>query len=149
MYKPAGNKVGPCSVQECSNVHPLSRKMCHKHYTQWYRSTYGNKKERVYQSKPETRFSLLKRTGLKKGVEVSLTYEEFLVIHKSPCIYCSGVFDQTYSGYHLDRVDNNKGYTKDNVVSCCSFCNSIKQELLTKDETLAVINLLKSMRKKV
>ena len=51
-----------------------------------------------------------------------------------PCYYCnrppsnvrtrtSGV-KVTYQG--LDRIDNEKGYIKDNVVPCCKHCNAFK-----------------------
>lgn len=33
--------------------------------------------------------------------------------------------DHTYNG--IDRIDNSKGYTEDNVVSCCSICNYAKK----------------------
>lgn len=36
-----------------------------------------------------------------------------------------------YNG--IDRVDNNRGYTPDNVVTACSFCNLAKREM-TRDE---------------
>ena len=29
----------------------------------------------------------------------------------------------------IDRIDNNKGYTKENCVPCCDICNRIKMDL--------------------
>jgi len=33
----------------------------------------------------------------------------------------------------VDRVDNTKGYTKENCVPCCKICNRLKSDL-TKEE---------------
>jgi hypothetical protein len=40
------------------------------------------------------------------------------------CKYCG-----LYGAVGLDRVDNNVGYTYDNVVPCCVLCNFIKADL--------------------
>ena len=52
-------------------------------------------------------------------------------------MYCGNIPKNTYSrskyykaAYNgIDRVDSTKGYTKDNVVSCCRSCNMAKAEL--------------------
>jgi hypothetical protein len=44
----------------------------------------------------------------------------------SPCAYC-GEIPNELNG--LDRIDNNKGYTIDNVVPCCKNCNWAKNDL--------------------
>jgi hypothetical protein len=41
-----------------------------------------------------------------------------------PCYYCKSQKENEVNG--IDRVDNSKGYTKDNCVSCCQFCNRMK-----------------------
>ena len=41
--------------------------------------------------------------------------------------------DYTYNG--IDRVDNTRGYTLDNVVPCCFKCNRAK-DTMTKEEFL-------------
>ena len=48
----------------------------------------------------------------------------------SPCAYCGKIQEQ-FNG--LDRIDSSKGYTIDNVVSCCKYCNFAKNDL-TVDE---------------
>lgn len=72
----------------------------------------------------------------KRGCVWDLTEEQFKKITQKDCYYCgtppSNVVGQrtinngiyTYNG--IDRVDNTKGYTIDNVVPCCRFCNAAK-----------------------
>lgn len=67
-----------------------------------------------------------------------LTQKEFREIVSQPCHYCGrepetkcgspDSFGQyIYNG--IDRVDNQKGYSKDNVVPCCIQCNRAKHVL--------------------
>lgn len=45
------------------------------------------------------------------------------------CVYCGS--DHMVG---CDRVDNNKGHTKDNVVPCCRICNTARSDIFTFDE---------------
>jgi hypothetical protein len=74
--------------------------------------------------------------------DFSLTPEEFKEIIVKDCIYCGqeastirsspdnfGEF--VFSG--LDRVDNDKGYSVDNVVPCCNTCNLAKRDMSVQE----------------
>lgn len=75
--------------------------------------------------------------------EFLLTHDEILLLFKNNCFYCGSepssvstikmrklkfdvpeYGDFIYNG--IDRIDNSKGYTTDNVVSCCGECNRMK-----------------------
>ena len=84
------------------------------------------------------------RGAKKRGFCFNLTETEFLRICSSKCYYCgiepfcsrksrrnNGSF--IYNG--IDRLDNNKGYTLENSVSCCYKCN-IGKYTQTKEEFL-------------
>lgn len=69
-----------------------------------------------------------------RSFELDFTY--FVRLCALPCFYCGRDFFSTnrhryeefpYNG--LDRVDNAKGYTMDNVVPCCKLCNTMKLDL--------------------
>jgi hypothetical protein len=85
----------------------------------------------AWRTDPETRpiylYSVTKQNCKKNGRELALTFDDFKSLCQQPCHYCDG------SGVGVDRVDSSKGYTKDNVVPCCTFCNQMKSDKLVGD----------------
>ena len=68
-----------------------------------------------------------------RNYECTITNEQFINYWNSPCIYCNiSILKET--GIGLDRIDNNKHYTPDNVNPCCGNCNKIRGNYLTYDE---------------
>jgi len=82
----------------------------------------------------------------RKGIAFDFTKEEFLELTQKQCYYCgrkprttiktetgkrkrNGSF--TYNG--LDRIDSNRGYSKNNVLTCCEICNKAKRNMPQKD----------------
>lgn len=78
-----------------------------------------------------------KANAARRGHEWALTKETFRELTSLPCHYCGAIPAQVslpqgrtdtgsyiYNG--IDRMDNDKGYTPDNVVPCCKECNFIK-----------------------
>ena len=88
-----------------------------------------------------------------RGYSFELTKEQFKTLTKSNCYYCgiepkmitptvnhknrrnNGV--DIYNG--VDRIDNAKGYTLKNAVSCCKMCNLFKNKY-TKQQFLAHVD---------
>ena len=85
--------------------------------------------------------------AIKREKEFYLTKDEFREIVSQDCYYCVNKPNKARKlrsmyglFYHngIDRVDNNKGYTKDNVVPCCTTCNKAKLQM-SKEEFLSWI----------
>lgn len=83
------------------------------------------------------------RSGAKRrNIEFNLDKEDFEKLISQKCVYCN-IEPQTtikkisgsYSYNGIDRVDNSKGYTLDNVVTCCETCNRAKLQM-SKEEFL-------------
>lgn len=105
-------------------------------------------KANAFRKTPLGRFNRLKEDSKKRNIDLSISLEEFKLLINKNCFYCDNNLGlKTIYGVGLDRLDNTKGYTLDNVVPCCNFCNIVKGYLLTSDEMKKVANLLINARK--
>jgi len=78
----------------------------------------------------------MKRSAKRRGLTWHLTDAQVRHLTKQPCHYCgvepaqvkdSGNDTGVYIYNGVDRIDSERGYTIDNVVSCCGTCNLAKQ----------------------
>jgi hypothetical protein len=77
----------------------------------------------------------------RRGYEFSLTNQQWLALTQQPCFYCGIVksnekkadprnqWGESFWYNGIDRINNEKGYTFENSVSCCSTCNFMKWKL--------------------
>lgn len=84
-----------------------------------------------------------KKSANKRGLIFELTIDIFEKLTSSDCIYCGSPPNQIYEtniekkginrGIYkyngIDRVNNKIGYTEENCVPCCKFCNSAKHDI--------------------
>lgn len=76
------------------------------------------------------------RNARKREYLFDLSKEQFRQLIEQPCYYCGNsgreiTKSATYGGLMvngIDRIDNNKGYIKGNVVACCTMCNYMKRD---------------------
>lgn len=76
--------------------------------------------------------------------ELSFTQYEHLV--SQPCYYC-GTSLENMAGIGLDRKDNSKGYSIENVLPCCGKCNRIRGDDLTVEEMKVAMTAIMCHRK--
>lgn len=92
-----------------------------------------------------------------RNIEFLLTRKQFIKLIQKNCWYCG--IKPCVSADHLDcngkfahngidRVDNEKGYTVDNCVTCCGTCNRMKNTHTQRD-FLAKIELIHNHMLKV
>lgn len=91
-------------------------------------------------------FSRIKKDARAANREFSIKLEEFRYLSQQNCYYCGGAPANliTYRGQNsftfryfmysgLDRINNEVGYTRQNVVPCCIICNRAKNSMPFKD----------------
>lgn len=98
-----------------------------------------------YNRSDRGRFQELKKASKRRNFELGISFDQFVSLIKQPCYYCNSKIGET-SGYSLDRLNNGEGYKIDNVVSCCWFCNKLRGDQLTVDETKFLIGALINYR---
>jgi len=93
-------------------------------------------------------FSSYRQAARKKDMEFKLTKEDVEKLINLDCYYCGDSPSNThichghkitYQG--IDRLDNTKGYTLDNVVSCCIVCNKMKKALSHDEFVLHILGI--------
>jgi len=86
-------------------------------------------------SRMQSTISRYKKQAKKRGIKYKLTEKQFKEITQKDCYYCgtkpnniskSNCNNGSYIYNGIDRIDNTKGYTTDNVVPCCKRCNRAK-----------------------
>ena len=85
-------------------------------------------------------YSQYKHKAIKRNLEFTLSFNDAVQLFKDSCHYCKqepsnirNIRNSKFIYNGIDRVNNSKGYTSDNCVSCCRICNSAKNDL-TIDE---------------
>jgi 5-methylcytosine-specific restriction endonuclease McrA len=63
----------------------------------------------------------------KREKENTLSKDDFLALSQRACFYCNYYDENEING--IDRIDNAKGYSKDNCVTACKVCNRMKHIL--------------------
>lgn len=85
--------------------------------------------------------SSYRKSARQRGYSWELSKTEFYSLTSGNCYYCgqepflsflgnsSGTCNGAYTWNGIDRVDNSKGYTSDNTVTCCKVCNVAKASM--------------------
>ena len=87
--------------------------------------------------------SSYKANAKNRGYSFEISDKEFFDIISQNCYYCNAkprlanylskstvkYTEFNFYANGVDRLDNKKGYIKDNVVPCCTACNLMKKEL--------------------
>ena len=84
----------------------------------------------------------MKNGAEKRNLKWALTDEEVKDLIQNPCYYCGKLPERhlknkriqnqckgDFPSNGLDRIDNSKGYSIDNVVPCCFRCNAMKEKM--------------------
>lgn len=91
-------------------------------------------------------YSRIKKDARSAGRDFDIHLEEFRYLCQQNCYYCGSAPGNliTYRGQNsftfryfvysgLDRINNDVGYTRQNVVPCCIICNRAKNSMPFKD----------------
>ena len=141
----------------------LRLKVTHCGCKNFTNKTHGNAKFTPTESSFRAKATNYKSLAKARNIEFLLTIEKTIELLKQNCFYCgkspsniynvrlrnraknkyasnySKEFEILYNG--IDRVNNNEGYTLNNVVTCCTQCNTAKLNYSEKEFKEWIINI--------
>ncbi len=96
-----------------------------KKYPESYGLTNGSYAMKIWHEVKSICNKAIKSKNIKFNLIQLKAFENYII---GTCFYCGlkPQFPHTRNG--IDRVDSSKGYTEDNCVSCCKFCNYAKND---------------------
>lgn len=87
----------------------------------------------VILTKEEIRsLKISQRSAKERNYKFKLSNAQFRHVISSNCFYCNSdtrLYSEGTTRNGIDRVDNKRDYESDNVISCCSVCNSMKSNM--------------------
>ncbi len=87
-------------------------------------------------------FQSYRNNAQRRKLTFQLTSKQFINwFNRTDCFYCL----EHISTIGLDRKNNSKGYSEENIVFCCNRCNKIKSNLLTFDEMRVAMFAIKNL----
>ena len=77
----------------------------------------------------------------RKGLDSDLTIGFLRDVQSKGCFYCGDI-----EKVGLDRIDNMKGHTQDNVVPCCYVCNCARMDNFSVDEMKKIGSVIREIK---
>lgn len=149
FYKRSDNKNPDSVVSRCKTCQKIKSKERSKD-PKYKEKMLKNSIQWQKENPLRTRYLMAKSNALNKNrreVRVfTIEYNEIISLWKKGCHYCSKEIINN-KGVGLDRIDNNLGYTSNNVLPCCGDCNKIRNTALTVEETEIAIQAVLDHRK--
>jgi len=109
----------------------------YKEYSKRYNQTTKARLKRKYYTYKFTD----KRDNLSTTIDFS--FDDFLcLLSINRCVYCGST-----TNLGLDRIDNTKGHSKDNVLVCCLRCNALRSNKFTVNEMKQIGQVLRKIDK--
>lgn len=112
-----------CNISKCQMSIEEFVNACNKIIT-FHDTGIPNKSYQItMNSKGVATYYNYRKRAYDKKLTFELTHEQYESFKNGSCYYC-GLKDGKHIG--IDRFDNDIGYTKENMKSCCSTCNYMK-----------------------
>ncbi len=133
--------IGNNNIDDCCNY---CGKFC-KNNTNMKCLDCNKLQDKYYCNTINAKLNKYKKGAYTRGHLFELTYEKTKELFLGDCVYCGkeSLLNMKLNG--IDRVDNTKGYTLDNCVSCCKICNFMKR-VLTKQTFIAQCKRISSFK---
>lgn len=132
--------------KKCDAIKKDNRKERYKKLSDEKKEIYKSKNRKYTSSGLGRATSLIcayRKVDKKKGQSCDLD-RDFLVneIFNKPCIYCNSI-----ENIGCDRINNNLGHLKTNVVPCCRICNTTRMNNFSHEEMFLLGQVIQKINK--
>lgn len=106
------------------------------------------KKLRVADKQVAEKYLNLLKSAERRSIEFKLTFSDIRRLLQEPACYYTGTKFIDYNDFEhddyktIDRIDNDKGYVKGNVVACTNLFNKRKSNLTVNEITHLYLGVL-------
>jgi len=110
-------------------MHSEYHKEYYKKYYQKFKDVYAVRNREYFRTHPNKRLlACAKASAKRRGIEFTLTLADIIIPEKCPLLNITLTNDSGHvlSNPSIDRIDNTKGYTKDNVWIISRKANTMK-----------------------
>jgi 5-methylcytosine-specific restriction endonuclease McrA len=108
-----------------------------RHHAKIVRQIYHTEKGQEYEKRKRrflrSRFSRGIYAAKKRSKEWTITYEQYQELLSRDCSYCNRDLGNE-TGHGLDRINNDLGYSFENVNPCCKDCNRRRSKSMSAEE---------------
>jgi len=87
---------------------------------------------------PNNRLKYYKLRAEKCGIKWNISDDDAKKLFNESCYYCKEINELN----GIDRLDNDKDYELNNIVSCCTMCNMMKKDMSEKTFYNKIIHIL-------
>lgn len=138
-------------VNEYSNVYRLKKREENteefvKHTNEVHKEWCKNHPEKMQEANEKKKnnkdmyYKIYQNVARTKNLDFAMSNIEYTNLTALPCFYCGTLEPRGFNG--MDRVNQQQGYTIDNVVSCCEMCNLMKGCLSSQIFIKRIIHIL-------
>ncbi|AYV75816.1 MAG: hypothetical protein Terrestrivirus3_85 [Terrestrivirus sp.] len=141
------NNVNPCCAQ--CNIIKGQKKL--EDFLNYCLNIFKNYPSKIFIATIEKKTYVdIKYKAKLRNINFELSKDEYENTIKYCCYYCKNTNNNKNA---LDRLDSNKSYNKDNVVSCCGVCNLMKNDyslddFISKIKSIVEYNKTNTINKK-
>lgn len=122
--------------------------VCKDCQNKYRRSPKGKESHAKWSKNPKSIYATIKMSSDKRNIDLFMTLEDFTMWYNSQkriCVYCNREESEVikdrngrFGRLTIDRIDNAKGYTTDNIVLACYRCNDIKSDDISYEKMLEI-----------
>ena len=90
----------------------------------------------------------------KRNYDFDISYDNFIQMIFKECFYCGDIGSNEYKRNYrslkyngIDRLDNTKSYSSENIVTCCGTCNFMKNKTSLDDFYIKIEKIFNRIKK--